>query len=336
MLTRVISFRFPACAFVLVLGVGLIAASELFARGLPNAQGGGPGDQSAEELPGDDTDRTASKDEPQAVLELLLAGLKDPSPPVRRAAAYGLEKSASTQESVLMALLEAADDEDHRVRYSVQGALGRFPDARAAESLAAALRSLPTGSRYRDSRERICDSLQRVGAPALPSLAELSNDDLRDNAYPLARAIAQLSYRVPEAQEIFIDMMGHTQQEVRVAAARVAGSSEWSKFGLHLVELLQDESPAVRSEAAQALGRVGDERAIEPLQGVAKDEDAQVRASVLGALTALLDGDTAARGLRPVPSFPASRFEPVAGQPPGKRDQPSTGQAEQEEANRPQ
>jgi hypothetical protein len=57
-----------------------------------------------------------------------------------------------------------------------------------------------------------------------------------------------------------------------------------------LVNALSDASPDVRSQAAWALGMIGDSRAVEPLSRALKDEDAEVREQAAWALGLIARG----------------------------------------------
>lgn len=76
--------------------------------------------------------------------------------------------------------------------------------------------------------------------------------------------------------------------EVRAQAARVIGDLRWKKGRAHLLGLIQDGTPRVRSLAAIALGRVcepGDAEAIEALYSANSAEpDVVLRHSILSAL----------------------------------------------------
>ena len=54
-----------------------------------------------------------------------------------------------------------------------------------------------------------------------------------------------------------------------------------------LVECLEDPDPAVREQAAWALGQIGDRRAIDPLLAAGCDRDEHVRDAARWALTSL-------------------------------------------------
>jgi HEAT repeat protein len=54
-----------------------------------------------------------------------------------------------------------------------------------------------------------------------------------------------------------------------------------------LIQALKDEEYMVRGRAAEALGNLGDTRAVEPLKSLLNDENAYVREVVEEALTKL-------------------------------------------------
>ncbi|AEH51257.1 HEAT repeat domain-containing protein [Pseudothermotoga thermarum] len=51
-----------------------------------------------------------------------------------------------------------------------------------------------------------------------------------------------------------------------------------------MIERLKDSDPYVRKSTAEALGKIGDSRAVEPLIQALKDDDENVRSSASKAL----------------------------------------------------
>ncbi len=84
-----------------------------------------------------------------------------------------------------------------------------------------------------------------------------------------------------------------THENVRVAAVREIASTADPRILPDLVEALHDQSPAVREQAAAALGRLGNRAALPALlQGLKnKDEDEWVRLRIAQAVAGLGDAD---------------------------------------------
>ena len=68
------------------------------------------------------------------------------------------------------------------------------------------------------------------------------------------------------------------------SAVKKMTESEQQKYLDRIISLLKDENDEVRGNAAQALGSIGDDKAIEPLKEALKDESKYVRGSAADAL----------------------------------------------------
>jgi HEAT repeat protein len=103
--------------------------------------------------------------------------------------------------------------------------------------------------------------INQMGVDAVEGLIEtLLNDDDPDARYGSAIALGQI----------------YAEQEIRTLnkARTVKG----------LIKALQDQEPAVRYWAAEALGRCGSKLAIEPLAGLLKDPHEGVRGQAQSSL----------------------------------------------------
>jgi HEAT repeat protein len=85
------------------------------------------------------------------------------------------------------------------------------------------------------------------------------------------------------------------QNHVRAAAVRALATMDGIDFDI-LKYFLHDDSELVRWEAARALGRIGDERAVEPLLEALQDERTYVRRGAAWALGEIGD----ARAVKPL------------------------------------
>src|SRR5262245_14179770 len=88
-------------------------------------------------------------------------------------------------------------------------------------------------------------------------------------------AIRDCGSKDPQYRAMAAEALGHAEPD-RAPAARAA-----------LLGLLADGSPLVRSNAAYALGVLGDEGAIAALVAAAKDQEPEVRVAVLDGLARL-------------------------------------------------
>ena len=238
--------------------------------------------------------------DPRAV-EPLIAALEDEELRVRAAAAEALVKIGAPAVEPLIAALE---DEELRVRAAAAEALGQIGDARAVAPLIAALKDT---DKY--VRKAATEALGKIGAPAVESLSAALKDT--DKYVRKAAAYALGEIKDPRAVEPLIAAL--RDSDVREAAAEAldrlgwkpgkdesAGwywmaKCEWEKcvaLGASavapLIAALKDTDKYVRKAAAEALGQIGEVRAIEPLiTSLRSTDDPYTRSDVAQALVRL-------------------------------------------------
>lgn len=146
---------------------------------------------------------------------LLAGALTDPDTGVRKTAASALGACRSRAAEAVPALVTAMTDKEEDVRLRAIEALGRLgPAARAA------VPALLVQSQNPKTFDAVATALQRIGAPALPSLVPMLQKRGRPDRDKIARLVADI--------------------------AAAAGSSVW-------FEVLSDPEPAVRRGALEAL-----------------------------------------------------------------------------------
>lgn len=241
-------------------------------------------------------------------VDSLIAALKDADSFLRSEAieALGEIGDARAVES-LIAVLQAVDE--HRI-YSVAKALGRTGDARAVDPLIDVFRRGVAWPQHKYVRE----ALAHVGEPAVePLLGALrdANNNVRCGAAqtlgeirnaraikPLICALRDQGVRWDATEALgriggpAVEPLLAVLQEggtVREDATRALG-----RIGEPAVEpllgKLQDGDGEVRRSVAEALGKIGDQRAVEPLIAALQDEDRDVRWSTIEALGEIGDG----------------------------------------------
>jgi len=203
---------------------------------------------------------------------------KDPDAKVRDAAMEAIGHVADAP--ALAAVVHLLEEETYRD--TAAAILGRLKDPAALEPLAGMLKSQDTTAR-------------RMAAEALEQLADprsvdiwidaMAHPDLLDIASRSLKRIADLRERITQ----ILDRLRDTDDTVELEEARIGVSMELISFGRpsvpELLDALEDDLWVVREAAAQALGIIGDLRALEPLLHKAKhDRDRGVRESCIKAL----------------------------------------------------
>jgi len=193
----------------------------------------------------------------QAV-EPLIRALGDEAQEVRKSAAEALGKIGKP---AVEPLIVALGDEDERVRESAAEALGEIGDERAVEPLIKALRD-----EDESVREFAVGALGKIGDErAVEPLIEALGD--KENRKDAAGALDKLGW-VPET-------------DGQRAAYLIAGKDWESLVELgggaveHLIGALS-EGWRVRKDAVEALGNIGDARAVEPLIKALGDRNKEI------------------------------------------------------------
>jgi HEAT repeat protein len=209
-------------------------------------------------------------------VELLTAASQDKDFSVRRLAVAALGPLQSVDPRAVQPLLAAVKDEDPDTRETAERLIsGGNP---------ASLELLVAAQKDKDPRVR------RAATGALP-LDPRSVDALlfalRDSE-PGVKAAA--AYRLGRMAEDIRGRLTDSDPKVRAAAASRLESIHPDQVGQSLLAVLEDlEVPQSRSAAAEALGKLGDARAVDPLIRALKSEDASLRKSAAEALGSLKD-----------------------------------------------
>jgi len=204
--------------------------------------------------------------------------LKDANAAVREAAAEAMPHVADS--AALRALVQLLEDE--ATRDTAAEVLGRLKDPGALVPLVAVMKSQdPTARRMAaEALEQLADPLSVdawIEAMAYPDLVDIAARSLK--------RIADLRERIAE----ILDRLRDIEDTVALEEARIGVSMDLIALGrpavTELLEALNDGLWVVREAAAQALGIIGDLRAVELLLDKAKtDRDRGVRESCIKAL----------------------------------------------------
>ncbi|MEA2498087.1 MAG: hypothetical protein QOH26_492, partial [Actinomycetota bacterium] len=175
-------------------------------------------------------------------------------------------------------LVEAAKDPADDVRQAAEDALLAQRPAAVADVLVARLAS--------PSHRRIAQNLLvRVGADAIPALVAAA-----PNAPgKLADVIASLLVEVGAEERLLADL-DDRDPRVRISALIGLGVISATQHIGAIASRLEDPMTVVRIQAAEVLGALGDDAALEPLKkAFVSDPDMGVVATIEGALRRLTE-----------------------------------------------
>jgi HEAT repeat protein len=225
---------------------------------------------------------------PETAFPALRKALQDSSPLVRSAAAKALGDIRSNDDLAL--LVAALEDPDTSVAVSAAKAIEQIPNDSA---VAALTRIYGDGKNSPELRQQALSTLENLGSPDsiaifLEDLRSGGNQPSLSAAWALQRALqkrpdptafepirkALEQAQPPWPREVLVVVLGATRNPLAFDV---------------LVPLLESQDPILRQKAADALGLLGDRRAILTLKGLLKDPDYQVRESAAFALTRFAD-----------------------------------------------
>ena len=119
----------------------------------------------------------------------------------------------------------------------------------------------------------IINALANIGTPAVPSLTDLLFDDNVKIREESARAFSALS------QALYSD----PSEKVKYYASKALAKIGFPAVDT-LIQAIQDQNPVVRRFAADALGKIEDRRALQPLTRLLSDTDPEVQTEASKAI----------------------------------------------------
>ena len=165
----------------------------------------------------------------------------------------------------------APQHEDPRLRMAESEAPGTLGDPNAGESLRSALRDKDW-----TTRKAACQALGQLGDPRAvePLLTALRDEDwnVREAAAAALAAIGR-----PAVEPLLAALKGGDWMAVRRAGPRCWGGSAISGPWSRCWERSDTATSSVRKAVCQALGQLGDPRAVGPLTAMLKDSHEEVR-----------------------------------------------------------
>lgn len=250
----------------------------------------------------------------QRAIEALILALKDREFLVRHAAEEALNAidpnwlRSSTARSAVPAFIAALTEQDREVRKSAAYVLGTICDLKASDALIARL-----ADHDRDVRKAAAESLgmmrSKKAVPALVSVLGDSDSDVRKSAtyalwnigderaiQPLIGELNDPNRAVREAAAEALQALGWRAQTTEEKALLAVAVHDWdmaSQLGKDafdiLVATLKDHDKEIQQGAIEALGKIGDPQALEPLFDMLKHWEPDVRRAALRALSIIHD-----------------------------------------------
>ncbi len=173
-------------------------------------------------------------------------------------------------------LLEALKDEGIEMRREAATSLGRIKDRRSIGPLTVALKHRYEKEEHMHGvvRKTIAVAIGEIDIDALVAL--MTEEDVRIRE---ALTSALLEFEEAQAMEVFMRILREApQSHIRMAAARKLGQTGDRRAVEALITALNDNNRNVRQLVAKALEKIGDFRAIGPLEAAAVgDKDFVVR-----------------------------------------------------------
>lgn len=215
---------------------------------------------------------------------LLEALSSHPDEVVRRAAAKTLTLIGDP--AAVPTLLEAfLHDEDTVVRGSAAGALARTGEV----SVPALLEILAAAESSETTKGHAAWALAFIGAEATEYLEPALRSDSLDVQCAVIGAIAKVIQEQPNEQlaQVLLEKLADECGVIRAEAASALGQVNYPAAIPALMHALGDREVEVRKAVVNAIGKTGDETALEPLQTALSDESDVVKVLAKVALAQL-------------------------------------------------
>ncbi|MBX7221330.1 MAG: HEAT repeat domain-containing protein [Blastocatellia bacterium] len=254
-------------------------------------------------------------------IEPLIEALTDPQPQVRYAADEALRRidqnwmKTNSARNAVPGLIQLLASPEYEIRKTVMDILGLIRDKRALEPFIQALHDSEKEIRknaadalgaFRDPRifEPLKAALEDPEAPVRRSAA-LSLTQLNDKR-TIGALVPKLTDESRLVREVVADCLQNlgwrpeSDTELAAFAIAVRAWDQVGRMGIKafepLIHVLKDNDKEVQAAAAEALGKIGDQRAVEFLLPSLKHWDVEVRRLTAAALGRIPD----ARSVEPL------------------------------------
>jgi HEAT repeat protein len=212
---------------------------------------------------------------------------------------------AAGDPEALSPLLKALHDKDREVRKAVARALGHTDDPRASAAIANMLRSHEADMVAAVSEamvnlgscavpdlikmlgepdalvlESVPAILIRIGSPAVNPLVEM----LRDALPPASTHATSILGEIRDPNAVWPLVNALKNPDLTIIAAEALGKIGDQRAVRSLMELLSSYSEGVQRSATLALGAIGDPQAVEPLIQLLRSGERKVRTAAAAAL----------------------------------------------------
>lgn len=231
------------------------------------------------------------------MLERTIANLAHTNPDMRYEAAQKLGETRD--ERAVQALIDALPDQNAKVQYAAFSALIKIGATEAVEPMVTALLTrldsrvwdlmkLNIGMRLRNG---LLELVSRGDAQLAQQLMTALDNEMLDEQQ--RALVVRLIGRTADTRlvETFIDILIRDTQVMQAAAAEALGWIGDPRAVSPLLLFLSEGEPSneLRELAAEALGRIGDPNTVEPLMAALEDSNEWVRRAAAEALGLLGD-----------------------------------------------
>lgn len=232
-----------------------------------------------------------------SIIPFLIGALEDNHPRVREEASAALAYYKDWQ--AIDPLIRRLKDESPWVRLNAAFALGELKAPRVVDPLLDLLND-QTDWRNKFVQQECVIAIRKIGHPYPKVMTALMNNF--NDPFLKPEIIKSLGkFQVAEGRDLLVEASKDPNERIRKLAVEALSRlpvvspprradlpQATGKLGESNIELfvksLNDPSPEVRAQSAQALGRVRDNRAVEPLLAVLNDKDERVREKAILAL----------------------------------------------------